>query len=98
VISGTLDLIQRSYAGTEIRGDVLHFQPRLRERLDGLTFPMRFRGTSIQVSLGDGQLTVVAETEGSSRPIRVGVGDEVVELCQGHRHTFALSPEPAASA
>jgi trehalose/maltose hydrolase-like predicted phosphorylase len=98
VISGTLDLIQRSYAGTEIRGDVLHFQPRLRERLDGLTFPMRFRGTPIQVSLGDGQLTVVTETEGSSRAIRVGVGDEVVELCPGHRHTFALSPEPAASA
>ena len=98
VMSGTLDLIQRSYAGSEIRGDVLHFQPRLRERLDGLTFPMRFRGAPILVSLGDGQLTVVAESEGSSRPIRVGVGDEVVELCPGDRHTFALAPEPAASA
>jgi len=98
VMAGTLDVIQRSYAGSEIREDVLHFQPRLRERLDGLTFPMRFRGTPIQVSLGDGQLTVVAETEGSSRRIRVGVGEEVVELCPGARHTFALSPEPAASA
>ncbi len=98
VMAGTLDLIQRSYAGTEVREDVLHFQPRLRERLDGLTFPMRFRGTPMQVSLGDGQLTVVADTEGSSRPIRVGVGDEVVELWPGDRHTFALSPEPAGSA
>jgi len=98
VMSGTLDLIQRSYAGSEIRGDVLHFQPRLRERLDGLTFPMRFRGTPIQVSLGDGQLTVVADTDGSSGPIRVGVGDEVIELCPGDSHTFALAPEPAASA
>ncbi len=51
----------------------------------------------MQVSLGDGQLTVVADTEGSSRPIRVGVGDEVVELSAGDRHTFALAPEPAAS-
>ena len=97
VMAGTLDLIQRSYAGTEIREDVLHFQPRQRQRLDGLTFPMRFRGTPMQVSLGDGQLTVVADTEGSSRPIRVGVGDEVVELSAGDRHTFALAPDTAAS-
>ena len=98
VMSGTLDIIQRGYAGSEIREDVLHFEPRLRERLDGLTFPMRFRGTPIRVSFGEGQLTVAAEAEGSSRAIRVGVGDEVVELCPGDRHTFALSPERAASA
>ncbi len=97
VMSGTLDLIQRGYAGTEIREDLLHFRPRLRERLDGLTFPMRFRGTHIHVSLGHGRLTVAVDTDGSS-PIRVGVGDEVVELCPGDRHTFALAPEPVASA
>lgn len=98
VMSGTLDLIQRSYMGSEIRGEVLHFQPRLLERLDGLTFPMRFRGTPIQVSLRDGELTVVADTDGSSRPIRVGVGDEVVKLRPGDRHTFALEAVPAATA
>ena len=98
VMSGTLDLIQRSYAGSEIREDVLHFQPRLRERLDGLTFSMRFRGAPIRVSLGDGRLTVVADTEGPSHPIRVGGGDEIVELGPGDRHTFALAPEPVASA
>ena len=98
VMSGTLDLIQRGYMGSEIREDVLRFEPRLRERLDGLEFPMRFRGTPIRVSLGEGRLTVVADTEGSSRPIRVGVGDEVIELCPGERHTFALSPELVASA
>ena len=98
VMAGTLDLIQRTYAGSEVREDVLHFEPRLRERLDGLTFPMRFRGTPMRVSLGDGRLTVVADTEGSSRPILMGVGDEVLELRPGDRHTFALAPEPAASA
>ena len=29
VMSGTLDLVQRSYAGTEIRDGVLYFEPRL---------------------------------------------------------------------
>ena len=29
VMSGTLDLVQRAYLGTEIRDDVLRFHPRL---------------------------------------------------------------------
>ena len=44
VMSGTLDLIQRGYAGSSIRDGVLSFDPRLGERLDGLAFAMQFRG------------------------------------------------------
>ena len=98
VMAGTLDLIQRGYAGSEVRGDVLHFRPRLGEHLQGLAFPMRFRGTSIQVSFGQSRLTVVADPEGSIRPISVQLGDELVELGPGDRHTFAPAPEPAGRA
>jgi trehalose/maltose hydrolase-like predicted phosphorylase len=90
VMSGTLDLIQRGYVGSHIRDGVLHFSPRLTDRLDGLSFPMQFRGTPIRVTLTDGGLTVVVHTEGFSRPIRVAVGDEVRELRAGDHHTFAL--------
>jgi trehalose/maltose hydrolase-like predicted phosphorylase len=90
VMAGTLDLIQRGYLGTDIRDDVLHFSPRLTYRLDGLSFPMQFRGTPIKVTLADGGLTVAAHTEGFSRPIRIAVGDEVRELCAGDHHTFSL--------
>ena len=41
VMSGTLDLIQRGYLGSEIRDDVLYFDPRLTDRLDGLSFSMQ---------------------------------------------------------
>jgi trehalose/maltose hydrolase-like predicted phosphorylase len=44
VMSGTLDLIQRGYAGSSIRDGVLSFDPRLGERPDGLAFAMQFRG------------------------------------------------------
>nr|MBA3420314.1 glycoside hydrolase family 65 protein [Thermoleophilaceae bacterium] len=98
VMSGTLDLIQRAYAGSEIRDGVLHFDPGLRDRLNGLSFPMRFRGMPLRVTLADDELTIVAATEGASRPIRVGVRDDVRELCAGDRHTFALSPPVAAPA
>ena len=94
VMSGTLDLIQRGYAGSFIRDDVLYFEPRLRDRLDGLDFSMQFRGTPLRVTLEGEKLTVCADAEGLSRPVRVGVGHEVIELCPGDLHAFAL-PEIA---
>ena len=96
VMSGTLDLVQRSYAGTEIRDGVLYFEPRLPPRLEGLSFAMQFQGTPILVTLADSRLTLAAHREGVPRPIRVGVGDEVRELCAGDRCTFELPPAPHA--
>jgi trehalose/maltose hydrolase-like predicted phosphorylase len=97
VMSGTLDLIQRGYLGSRIRDDVLYFKPRLTDRLDGLSFPMQYRGTPINVTLREGELHVSAHGEGMSRPIRVGVGDDVRDLCPGDSHTFALAPQPAVA-
>ena len=96
VMSGTLALVQSSYAGTEIRDGVLYFDPRLPARLEGLSFAMQFRGTPILVTLADGRLTLTAHREGVRRPISVGVGDEVRELCPGDRYTFALGQDAQA--
>ena len=90
VMAGTLDLIQRGYVGCDIRDGVLVFNPRLTERLDGLSFPMQFRGTPLTVTLASGTLTISVAPEGFLRPIRVAVGDDVRELRAGDRHTFAL--------
>lgn len=90
VMSGTLDLVQRGYLGTEIRGDELHFAPRLCDRLDGLSFSMQFRGTPVRVSLDGGRLDVAVHAEGAGGPIRIGVGEDVRELCPGDRHSFAV--------
>jgi trehalose/maltose hydrolase-like predicted phosphorylase len=91
VMAGTLDLVQRGFMGSVIRDDVLYFNPRLTDRLDGLTFSMQFRGTPIKVTLSGGELTVDAHTEGFSRPIRIGVGDNVLELGAKGRCAFSLS-------
>jgi trehalose/maltose hydrolase-like predicted phosphorylase len=88
VMAGTLDLIQRSYLGTEIRDGVLRFDPKLVGNLDGLSFPMRFRGTLIEVSLQGGTLTLAVQDDGLGRPIKIGVGDEERELSSGEVHTF----------
>jgi trehalose/maltose hydrolase-like predicted phosphorylase len=90
VMSGTLDLVQRGYLGSDIRDGVLYFAPRLCDRLDGLAFSMQFRGVPLEVTLRGGELTIAAASEGFTRPVRVGVGDEVAELCAGDRRAFAL--------
>ena len=90
VMSGTLDLLQRGYVGASVRDGVLHFAPTLTDRLDGLTFPMQFRGTSIRVSISGDELTVHTLTEGFSRPVRIGIGDEVRELAAGQEWVAPL--------
>lgn len=88
VMAGTLDLLQRGYLGSEIHDGELHFAPRQLERLDGLSLSMRFRGTPMELSLKDGKLTVVTESDGLNDSIEVGVNGEVLELESDESHTF----------
>ena len=71
VMSGTLNLVQRCYAGTFVHVGVLYFDPRLPSRFDGLAFPMQFRGTPLQVTLTADRLALAVHPEGVSRPVRV---------------------------
>src|ERR1700748_3160514 len=57
VMAGTLDLMQRSYAGTYINDDVLCFDPRLPNPLASLSFSMQFRQTPLQPTLPPHRLT-----------------------------------------
>ncbi|MGH3085867.1 MAG: glycoside hydrolase family 65 protein, partial [Rubrobacteraceae bacterium] len=88
VMAGTLDLIQRGYAGCHVRDDTLHFDPKPVESLDGMSFPMRFRGALLDVSLEAGKLTVAVEDGGSGGSVKVVVGDEAKEIKAGGKHTF----------
>jgi trehalose/maltose hydrolase-like predicted phosphorylase len=90
VMAGTLDLIQRGYVGAEFRDGTLYFSPKLNDRLDGLSLPMRFRKTSVEATLEVGKLTVATQTDGSNRSIKVGVGDEVREIKDEERYAFTL--------
>ena len=93
VMAGTLDLVQRSYMGTQVRDGVLRFDPRLPAPLGGLSFSMQFRRTSLLVTLADGRLTLAAHPEGVNRPIKVGVRDQVRDFGPGERYTFELRPD-----
>jgi trehalose/maltose hydrolase-like predicted phosphorylase len=97
VMAGTLDLMQRNYAGAHVYDGVLHFNPQLPSRLDSLSFSMQFRQTPIQVTLTGDHLTLAVHPEGASRAVRVAVRDDVRELCPGDQSVFELSRNPATT-
>ena len=91
VMAGTLDVLQRYYAGTHIRDDILYFDPRLPSGLGGLSFPMQFRETPLMVTLTGGRLTLALHAEGASHSIQAGLPGDVRELCPGDQAVFELS-------
>ena len=90
VMAGTLDLIQRGYMASEIRDGGIFFSPKLKGRLEGLSFPMQFRETPIQLSLRNGTLTAAAQPDGADRTVKIGVGDEVQDLKPNEEHSFEV--------
>ena len=88
VMAGTLDLIQRGYLGTDIQDGVLHFDPKPVGNLDGLSLPMKFRGTLLQIELQGNELTVAVQADGS--PVEVRVGDATEKIGAGESHAFGF--------
>jgi alpha,alpha-trehalase len=89
-MAGTVDLLQRGYAGLETRGDVLWFDPALPKELQTLEFEIHYRGHRLMVRITSERLrlsTIPSEVA----PIRVGFGDEVVELTPGSTAEWPLT-------
>jgi trehalose/maltose hydrolase-like predicted phosphorylase len=91
VMAGTLDVMQRYYAGTRILDGVLYFEPLLPREVAGLSFPMQFRECPILVRLTADRLTLDVLPEGASHQIRAGIPGDIREVRPGDRAVFDLS-------
>ena len=91
VMSGTVELMQRVYPGSEVRDGVLRFEPRLPPAVEQVAFRIQFQRTPLHVTLDHERLAIAVNREGAGGPIRVGVGDEVRELRPGDSEEFDLS-------
>ena len=92
---GTLDLLQRSYTGLEVREDVLWLDPQLPRTLRRLAFTVLYRGQLLQLDFADEVVTLASQTA-TGAPISVGIGGTVTELEAGGR-LEVLAPAPPAS-
>jgi trehalose/maltose hydrolase-like predicted phosphorylase len=90
VMSGTLDVVQRCYLGESIRDGVVHFNPKPIDGLEGMSLPMRFRGTLLELKLDGGKLTVGVQAKSSDTSVSVGVGQVVHQIKAGESHTFPV--------
>ena len=91
-MAGSVDVLQRCFAGVEIRGETLRLNPNWPEELGVLEFTMRYRGHIRTLRITGKQIRVSADP-GVQPPILVCCGDEITELGPGEAvEMTSLSP------
>ena len=93
-MAGTVDLMQRCYAGIEVRDRRLWLNPALPEELQRLRIRLRFRGQTLELDINHERVRLRAispETE----TIRLWVGSEVYALRAGETQEFNCTAKPA---
>ena len=88
-MAGTIDVIQRSFAGLRITRDALLFAPKMPKGIRAVSFRVRYRDQLLEISLDHGTLTVSA-APGDAAPVCVRVGSDEVHLGAGEVRKFVL--------
>ncbi|MFO7586943.1 MAG: glycosyl hydrolase family 65 protein [Gemmatimonadota bacterium] len=81
-MAGTVDLVQRCYAGIELRGDVLWLHPELPDQLERLAFPVLYRCRRLEVDI-DHERFEVTFARGTGETVRIGLNGDVHEVGRG---------------
>jgi trehalose/maltose hydrolase-like predicted phosphorylase len=82
-MAGTVDLVQRCFAGLEPRGDTLCLNPRLPAGLNELRFTLRYRGHwGLEVTCRPDRLRV-ALRPGAASPIQVAAAGRTMSIEPG---------------
>ncbi|MET3141372.1 UNVERIFIED_ORG: beta-phosphoglucomutase family hydrolase [Arthrobacter sp. UYEF10] len=96
-MAGTIDVVQRSFAGLRITRDALLFSPKMPKGIRTVSFHVRYRDHLLAVNLEHGQLTVSA-APGDASAICLRVGAEEVILGAGETRQFRLASPDVPSA
>jgi trehalose/maltose hydrolase-like predicted phosphorylase len=90
-MAGSVDLLQRCYAGIEVRHDVLRFDPAIPEELGSLSFDIRYRGHVVHVELTTETASVRVDLE-EGAPITVDIKGVVSEVAPGELIEVPVGP------
>lgn len=88
-MAGTVDMMQRGYAGLHTHDDVLWLDPALPPKMPELRFGLNYRGLRVAVDITPTHLTLALKGRGCA-PIRVSVRGEKHLLSPGETLEFDL--------
>ncbi|MGH3475650.1 MAG: glycoside hydrolase family 65 protein [Nocardioidaceae bacterium] len=91
-MAGTVDLLQRCFAGVEIRDGMLWLDPYWPDELGALEFDLRYRRLLLTVRV-EGHGVSVQAAGGAEAPIRCGCRRQTARLGPGERVEFGLDEE-----
>jgi len=89
-MAGSLDLIQRNFAGLEVGEDALWINPKLPPNLSKITMRIKYRQHWILIALNQEKLTISFE-EGWSNKVNIGVINKIYEFKHGEVREFSLT-------
>ncbi len=88
-MAGSVDLVQRCYAGVETRNGVLRLDPAIPDELGRLNFSVQYHGTWVDCEM-TGELVTVAVPPGPGDPIPVAVAGQHFDVAPGSRREITL--------
>ncbi|MDA8165365.1 MAG: glycoside hydrolase family 65 protein [Desulfobacteraceae bacterium] len=88
-MAGSVDLIKRGYTGTELRGNVLWFNPSLPAELTDLRMRLRYRGHALDLHVSTDRLRIAAR-KCEVEPVRIGFKDKTHVLHGGETLELTL--------
>lgn len=90
-MAGTIDLMQRAYAGLELRDGTIRLNPGLPSQLPRLRFEIVYRGQFIDIDITHDEVTLRTRPC-ENGPVSVTVADQTVMLPAGSTRTMSIPP------
>ena len=94
-MAGTVDIVQRGYAGIDMRNDVLWLNPHLPAEVCKLAIHVRYQGHWLRLDVNHARMRVACE-QGWDRMARVGFRGQVYDVRKGESREFTLARVPRA--
>jgi trehalose/maltose hydrolase-like predicted phosphorylase len=89
-MAGSLDLVQKTYAGVEIREDALWIKPDLPENIGSIKLRINYRLHWVFISVDRQNITISFE-EGFDSNVKIGVIDKIHTFRQGETKKFPFT-------
>ena len=89
-MAGSLDLVQRGFAGIEVLDEVLWIKPNLPDTIKRINLRVKYHRHWILFTVEHHKLTICFD-EGWSNKVNIGVIDKVYEFKHGEVKEFDLS-------